>query len=535
MGTAERMAQNIKKFAAPNTPIFYQEYRQLESEAEALGDVASELTQLTEAVQLSKKNISERTSAVERNVHKQEKRTRELENRQTNPLLKTPVLQPHLWFNGGVEGRIQRQKAKLAQEQLDEPKLRAQMQEAKEELGPLNDKHIDASDRLARKQAMQAKLEKMFEEAVEMFPSQHLAEISISVKDTEKTVAQTELIIKSLQQCIADVVKAQKHYKTALTAVTNAQAMDTKAANDYSRRGQMPQRMLNRRDRDMNTATAEIQQASQHLEHAISSIPIALRESYPQSIAEITQYDSQRNSPTNAIAHVGASAMRWVAGISERIAKETRLAKTGAQYAAHCEAMLQSLLNQSQLDAQTSRTKLVDLQNMLKAEKIAIFHSIEASMLAAGPQAGMHVQNGILVTTDEAPASTSQSFDTACSKIDTDTHQPASSELGSEHVLAKEEEDELLRRAGLIVQAHVRMAASNSGDQAVDAAVAVEECTGLPISYEKVEEEVEKVDDGFNVPSVPATAIAPTAPIALVASSATKHGQDHQSMVSAGA
>jgi len=524
----------------PNTAVFYHHYRQIESEVDKLGDVESELAVLDKAIDLANQNITERSKALENNLFKQDKRVRELENRQNNPVMKTPILQPHLWLNGGIEGRIERQKAKLAKEQIDEPKLRALVDKAKEDLIPTSVEREEVQQKLERQREMRGMLQQMFDKAVDMFPSQRIGEISISISDVERSVAQIDLILRTLEQCIQDALEARSRYTKAGTALADANAMDARAAEDYSRRGKLPQRMLNRRDRSMAMARTETQRASELLDHSISSIPTALRESYPQTVAQIAHFNSPPGSPSDPSAYK-VNYRNWPSGIGHQIGKESALVRTGNQHAAHCEAMLHSLLEQSRLDAEQTRAKLVHLKEMLKAEKVAVFHSVETSMLTSGPQPGMQIQQGVLLNSevDEAPAIVSE-LETISPSVD----QTSKTTANTGRELTKEEEEETLRRAQIITQAHLAKSSCQPNNQSIsqeDTEPALKQCAGVPMST-SIDEELEgKCDINYgslaspngvrcNVtvdpPAAPHTAIAPTAPSTAVDGS--MHGPERQ-------
>mmetsp|Transcript_3075 Transcript_3075/g.3434 ORF Transcript_3075/g.3434 Transcript_3075/m.3434 type:complete len:518 (-) Transcript_3075:558-2111(-) len=204
-----------------HTVEFFDHYHGRKQQLAEAGDTKFKMDQITERVKVSTGALADSEKELAQIRKKMPERRKLIKETEQSSIL----LNPQLWFRGGLEGKIQRQQTKLAKEEKRDPELVEEISGKKRALVPLTEEKKRCIDAHSQSTAWKQEVEDMYESANKQFPSPQMQEVIADLKEATDDVTFNEKYGKILKEMCKKAKEALKNYE-------EAQKLQVQAAND---------------------------------------------------------------------------------------------------------------------------------------------------------------------------------------------------------------------------------------------------------------------------------------------------------------
>ena len=304
---------------------------------------------------------------------------------QSSWIMGSTLFNPQLWVRGGVQGKIDRQKAKLAADELTVQDVAQQKQQLEQKITQEEQQVSQLSSSNAQKQGIINKREQMFNDAVASRATPAYQQLMFSFQQQQQMEAAHDETVRGMEGVVKLCEEAVTSYKKAVGDMNAAAREDANA--------QRPERMDLQREQDRKQRDRMANFAQQHasageakLNQALGSIPAAARTQHPQLC---NGFGMAQSGGAGGVAQLGAmtsvmqqgfgGGSRGLLGAAMGVGMGMSLQNNVRQLSqaeAHTSAQLgqaQALLNacKQQQSAASFATKQMEAQ--LVAEKNRIF------------------------------------------------------------------------------------------------------------------------------------------------------------------
>ena len=368
---------------------FFQQY-------DTLGQEEASLTGIEQTLGQARKSLEDVTRA----EHNTENQNRALAKKiqERKELIKTcedhwffgnTFFQPQLWFRGGVEGKIQRQKEKLARDEAALPGMIQQERQLEAQVAAQQQQVNGLAQTNARKQQLTAQRAQMFEQAVAAAPSPQYQQLTMAVQQGTQAVAAEQQAVQQMQRVVSLCEGARNKYMQGIRDLRSANQQNRQAQRDNMRDGAAAEhweRMeQQRRDRLMRQAQNHANQAAGELQQGLGAIPPVARGRHPQLCTGLGVVNLPQLQQMGAAGHMleafGGDGGDMVAGMMAG-----GMIQQNIQIMQQCEnmcqqqlRMAQALLNACRKDQAAAAAHLQSSQMQLVAEKQRIFDGLRAA------------------------------------------------------------------------------------------------------------------------------------------------------------
>jgi len=369
----------------PLDSAYFTRYDGLHRELVAHATADADLARGKQLLQSATKAEASTAHAEKKNHIALESHRKKVDKYSGQGLFDKSLFHPEVWFCGGVDARLERNKAKVEKETAEEEKLQlgdktllAQIEALKGRVAHLN--------LLSRNKAELTKeVTGMFESAVASMPTPLLYSLQTEASSFRANVEferTNTAIMKQVKQLCA---KARSHYYNALRALDDAQSTNRNAQMNNiiggrSRGMEMMEQMQDaRRNNLMRRAEQEARSGGERLGQAFSMVPEAARTRYPQLCEGLGQV----SVPSVEQMGLGSVMMQAFGGdivdamVDMRAAEKIRegMGAVGdcERIAAQQEELVNKLLAVMQRDGDGASTQLQAKLGQIYTEKQRIF------------------------------------------------------------------------------------------------------------------------------------------------------------------
>jgi len=368
---------------------FFQQY-------DTLGQEELSLTGIEQTLGQARKSLDDVTRAEHNTENKNKALAKKIQERKE--LIKTceghwffgsTVLQPQLWFRGGVEGKIKRQKEKLARDEAALPGMIQQERQLEAQMAAQQQQVNGLAQTNARKQQLTAQRTQMFEQAVATYPTPQYQQLTMAVQQGTQAVAAEQQAVQQMQRVVSLCEGARNKYMQGIRDLRSANQQNRQAQRDNMHDGAAAEhweRMeQERRDRLMRQAQNHANQAAGELQQGLGAIPPVARGRHPQLCAGLGVVNLPQLQQMGAAGHMleafGGDRGDMVAGMMAggMIHQNIQIMQQCENMTQQQLRMAQALLNACRQDQAAAAASLQSSQMQLVAEKQRIFDGLRAA------------------------------------------------------------------------------------------------------------------------------------------------------------
>ena len=344
-----------------------------------------------EKLQLAEENLAKNKvelSSVDRELQKLTKKMGErrasIDSCQKNFIKGSTLLQPQLWFKGGVAGKVVRQEEKLATEEAQLPTLQTKESQLKRHVTQHEKEVEQLSSVEAQKEGIHGQVERMFEEACAGAPTPAYHQLMATRTQALQMVEAENEVVTAMDATIKMFEKADVEYGKALSDMNRAAQENQEA--QYNVSGMKMMEVFDEKDRDryMNYAQAHANAGASELAQAMTMIPVAARNRHPQLCPS---GNVQMNSVSPGGLMTGAASMMQNFGGHQQsflggmlmgggMQQQTQQIAQSRAEAGKQLGQARALLSACKQDAAAASANLAQVDAQLRSEKQQIFNSL---------------------------------------------------------------------------------------------------------------------------------------------------------------
>ena len=385
-------------------PDFFSRYDQLAKFAESLSGVATQLTTATNSLQQTQSQLAQQQAALAHNVKETKINVDRIKCVSSHWFYGNTALQPQLWLRGGTKGKISRAEAKLAKFEEERPGLEAGIAQLQSVTLPPLQSEVNRLQALSNDKAgADNERAAMRERAVKSHPSPRLQYLNSTAEEWKVMLAFEQANSSILKEVGKLCHQAHDKYNRALQDLQQANNANQAAIREHRREqreeGQDAQLAAQReamdqqrRDRMMEQAARDADQAAGILTNAFAMVPAAVRQRYPAQCAQIGHVQVPLLSQTD----FGNKMMEFFGGGAElfaefnsgnKIRRNMAIVNQCKSVAHSQEQTVRALEAQLLRDADEARRQLQLTTQHLEAEKDQIMAALRNAMMQGFPQA----------------------------------------------------------------------------------------------------------------------------------------------------
>ena len=385
-------------------PDFFSRYDQLAKFAESLSGVATQLTTATNSLQQTQSQLAQQQAALAHNVKETKINVDRIKCVSSHWFYGNTALQPQLWLRGGTKGKLSRAEAKLAKFEEERPGLEAGIAQLQSVTLPPLQSEVNRLQALSNDKAgADNERAAMRERAVKSHPSPRLQYLNSTAEEWKVMLAFEQANSSILKEVGKLCHQAHDKYNRALQDLQQANNANQAAIREHRREqreeGQDAQLAAQReamdqqrRDRMMEQAARDADQAAGILTNAFAMVPAAVRQRYPAQCAQIGHVQVPLLSQTD----FGNKMMEFFGGGAElfaefnsgnKIRRNIAIVNQCKSVAHSQEQTVRALEAQLLRDADEARRQLQLTTQHLEAEKDQIMAALRNAMMQGFPQA----------------------------------------------------------------------------------------------------------------------------------------------------
>lgn len=365
---------------------FFARFDAIGAEANSLSYADSSLASTSQQLRSVRQAESSAEGARIRNQKEQERRKRKIERCENHWFYSSTALQPSLWCRGGVEGRIERQKEKLARDAQSAPSLAAKEQALESQIANLEAQQAQLQSAVARLRSLESESEAMFDSAVGAAPTPQLRSLQSSAAQWSQALAGERETASRLQHALQGCAQARGLYMSAIQAMHAAgQTNQSAQLNNILDASEMLEHMQqDHRDNLMHEAQQQAAMAANVLTTALSSVPAAATSKYPHLCSGLGQVAlpqlQQTGAGTAMLEIFGGDFGDAVAGsqAGSMINRNLHILGECERLTARQEGMVNALLHTVRQDVANAGATLQQINGSIASEKQSIFRSLRA-------------------------------------------------------------------------------------------------------------------------------------------------------------
>ena len=382
-------------------PDFFSHYDQLAKFAESLSGVANQLATATNSLQQAQSQLAQQQAALAHNVKETKINVDRIKCVSSHWFYGNTALQPQLWLRGGTKGKISRAEAKLAKFEEERPGLEAGIAQLQSVTLPPLQSEVNRLQALSNDKAgADNERAAMRERAVKSNPSPRLQYLNSTAEEWKVMLAFEQTNSSILKEVGKLCHQAHDKYNRALQDLQQANNANQAAIREHRREqreeGQDAQLAAQReamdqqrRDRMMEQAARDADQAAGILTNAFAMVPAAVRQRYPAQCAQIGHVQVPLLSQTD----FGNKMMEFFGGGAElfaefnsgnKIRRNIAIVNQCKSVAHSQEQTVRALEAQLLRDADEARRQLQLTTQHLEAEKDQIMAALRNAMMHSG-------------------------------------------------------------------------------------------------------------------------------------------------------